>query len=1086
MMRPFVAALLLLGAGSVPVTAEPIDLQTTVASAGSTADAPLPTTLADLPANLRLPKATLAEALTRLSESAGVPIAFSPSRVASFIGPLNCPCADVTVGEALDHLLFGTPLRYVDTGSRIVIERSPAVIGTATADVEFASMTLGSGRPIANAARIALAAPHTRPVQTGTITGRVADARTNRPLVSVQVSIEGSGIGTLTDTEGRYRLENVPAGEATVVVQSVGYGTTREPVRVVAGETATRDFQLTERAFDLDAIVVTGTAGQARRREVGNSISQITAEDVREPVVNVDHFLQGRAAGVDVAQTSGGIGAGAQIRLRGNVSVSQTNQPLIYIDGVRIPADEYPRGNSLGDAFHRGPNLTQSPLNDLNPADIERIEVIKGAAAATLYGTEAAAGVIQIFTKRGREGRASWTAQIDQSVNWMQPFGPANDPFIGMSPWLSRAHGQRYSLSAGGGTSDIGYYLSGAFENNRGVLPNDSEERVALRGNIGFSGFDNLRIDWNSAVSLNELFNTSEGNNAHGIQFNVYRMPNNPIGSDVKEDLDAILNQELRTTNNRLTTGLTFNWTPTAAMMHRLTVGYDRLSNHFLHVRPFAFQLQPEGAITDRIWISEGTTLDYVGNLSIGLTPALRTRIGWGGQLQRNAQNDVDAFGRGYPGPGDHVVSNAAVRVAHTNSFEVVTGGLFGQAVFDLLDRYFLTLGLRVDGNSAFGEDLGLQPYPKASFSYVVSDEGFWPEQFGTMKLRAAYGQAGRAPGAFDAARTWQATGYLGVPAFVPENVGNPLLGPERTNELEVGFDAMLLNERLGIDFTFYDQRTSDALFAVAQIPSQGFLGSQLENVGALTNRGVEVSLNASVLERQNFAWRLGTTLATNRSEITETGASTAYSLVVGQPAPVIRGTRVVNAGELAEPIVERDAFFGPNQPTRTIGLSTVFELPRGIELSARGEYQGGHYISDGASYNMVDRGNGAPSCASAYAHVPYGAANPNQQPGMAQVPALERVRCYRQNLLPGSWVYPADFFKLRSLTLSMPVDGLVPGTNSTVVTLSLRNGWRWRNSEFWSFDPEMSARELGSLTRNISEQIPAPATFTASVRIGF
>src|SRR5690606_31361947 len=154
----------------------------------------------------------------------------------------------------------------------------------------------------------------------------------------------------------------------------------------------------------------------------------------------------------------------------------------------------------------------------------------------------------------------------------------------------------------------------------------------------------------------------------------------------------------------------------------------------------------------------------------------------------------------------------------------VTNAGFFGQAVFDLHNRYFLTVGARVDGNSAFGEDFGLQTYPKVSASYIISDEAFWPASLGSTKLRAAWGQSGRAPGAFDAVRTYDPVGWGTDPAFVPLNVGNANIGPERTSELELGFETAQFNDRLTADFTWYRRKTTDALFEVRQIPSLGFL----------------------------------------------------------------------------------------------------------------------------------------------------------------------------------------------------------------------------------------------------------------------
>ncbi len=913
------------------------------------------------------------------------------------------------------------------------------------------------------------------------IRGTVYDADTGETIPGANVVVQGTTVGTTTNFDGEYQLE--VSDDAEVLVFSfVGYHTEEVPIE---GRTVI-DVELRPDVAGLEEVIVTGAAGETRQREMGQTVARISTADLAETNLNTDELLQGRAPGVDVTSTSGSMGAGTQIRLRGNVSLSMSNQPLIIIDGVRFSADQYPRGTSEGDSFFRGSNVTQSPLNDINPNDIERIEIVRGPAASTLYGTEAAAGVIQIFTKRGQEGRPRWNVQYDQSHSFMRPFGPSNEPYLGMDPWLGTGVGHNANVSVSGGLDDIDYFVSGGYRDASGVLPNDREDRISLRGNIGFSGFDNLRLQWQTHYSSHNLENTSTGNNAHGLQFNVYRAPNNPIGSSDEDEISNILNQDIHTRNDRFNTALTARYFPLDNLDARFQVGYDRLDQRFNHVRPYGFALQNEGAISDRRWVSEGLSLDAYGRYQLGLSEELNARIAAGGQLNIEREHEIDAFGQGFPGPGNHTVTAAAERVVVANEFRVITGGFFSEGTFDYLDRYFLTLGLRVDGNSAFGDDFGFQPYPKASLSYVVSDEAFWPEQFGDFRLRAAYGQAGRAPGAFDAARTWQAEGYGGVPAFTPQNVGNPLLGPEVTNELEVGFESLFLQDRLNVEFTYYHQQTRDALFAVSQAPSLGFTGSQLENVGELTNQGVEFALQATVFEQDDYFIDLGTSLYTNRSEVLDTGGETFYNIVEGQPGPVVRGTKVLNADELADPELEFDYFFGPNQPTHIIGANLTVGLPGNVTFSARGEYQGGHYISAAASSFMVDRGAGSPSCQSAYDQVPYAADDPNNHPNMSNVPALYRVRCYRQNIESNSWIFPADFFRLRSVSLQAPIGQFVPRIDDATFTLTGRNLLTWKNDDFWEFDPEMTYRTTGDLTRFIGEHIPAPAAVTASIRIGF
>ena len=281
----------------------------------------------------------------------------------------------------------------------------------------------------------------------GVIRGRVLEEGTLRPLASAQITIGGTSLGTLTNAAGEFNIVNVPAGRYSVTAQSIGYGRAERTVTLTAGQVASVEFTLATQALALDEVVVTGTAGAARRRELGNTISQINVADVPEPVVSTDALLQGRTSGLTVTQNSGGVGGGASIRLRGNVSATMSNQPLIYIDGIRVrsegfPKNAFPSGNNAA-----SDNTSYSPLNDINPNDIDRVEVIKGPAATTLYGTDAAAGVIQIFTKRGRSGGTQWTAQVDAGFSRVNEFGPTTG-FDGDSRQALFAHCVGLSVNA--------------------------------------------------------------------------------------------------------------------------------------------------------------------------------------------------------------------------------------------------------------------------------------------------------------------------------------------------------------------------------------------------------------------------------------------------------------------------------------------------------------------------------------------------------------------------------------------------------------------------------------------------------------
>lgn len=375
-----------------------------------------------------------------------------------------------------------------------------------------------------------------------------------------------------------------------------------------------------------------------------------------------------------------------------------------------------------------------------------------------------------------------------------------------------------------------------------------------MRLNLDLTPREEISVHFNAAYSDHTLSITHTGNSAMALPFNAFRQPNNSFGSSDPKVLSQLLDAEVGQENQHFTTGLTLRWTPTSVLTQELTVGLDRITSRGTQFRPLGFPLDPEGSVSDIRWSSRTVTLDYTGRLHwLDRSAGLSSTLSWGAQSIATEDDKVDAFGTGFPGPGRHTLSSTADRFLFGSESRIVTAGFFLQNLIGLGDRLFLTTGARVDGSSTFGQDLGLQVYPKVSASYVISDEGFWDDIWGTAKLRAALGYAGRAPGAFDAVRSWSPFSFGGQPAYAPGNVGNPELGPERTRELELGFDAAWLDGRLNAELTYYDQVTTDALFPIAQIPSLGFVGTQLENVGEITNRGLEFTLGAQLYQGVEF-----------------------------------------------------------------------------------------------------------------------------------------------------------------------------------------------------------------------------------------
>ena len=767
-----------------------------------------------------------------------------------------------------------------------------------------------------------------------------------------------------------------------------------------------------------------------------------------------------------------------------------SNQPLVYIDGVRIRSDGLALNHAVGQHVAFGPKDVMGPLNDINPSDIERIEIVKGPAATALYGTEAAGGVIQIFTKRGSGGDAQWSAQFDQGVNWVREFGPENAPYMRLDPGCATVASSATRSPSGGGTEAVSYYVSGSLDDNEGILPNDADQKYLGRINLGFQPRSDLDIQVNTSITRQHVENSPSGSSPYSISHNGYkRAPQRQAHATYvrtwEEDvITRLLEYQIDTDVDRVVAGITTTYTPMPRFTNRLTLGLDRLASNMRNIRPFGYVNDPNGSISDRTWTAEQLTADYVGSFDLRLTETFRTSLSWGGQSVVARDTDLGASSNSLPGPGEHTVSSGASYQAQESRSRVVNAGIFGQTLLDFSDRYFVTLALRIDGNSAFGSDFGLQPYPRATFSWVMSDEAFWPQDMGEMKVRLAWGHAGRAPGAFDAVRTWQAIPWLDRTSFNPLNVGNPDLGPERTIELEAGADGVFLDERLRVGFTYYNQETRDALIPVQLVPSEGFTGSQLRNVGVLSNKGIEFDVNATLVRGRALSWDMGLTVYTNKSEAVDLGGSAGFGvsgggwLEEGHPVPAIRYDRITNPDDIGEPVVEADHIWGPNQPTLTITPSTSVALGGGITVSARAEYMGGHYIYDRQSSSSANRGQVSPLC---------DAAVPRLQSGdRAQLTALDIFLCsgdYDPRL-----VYPNDFFRVRDLTVLTPLPFQVPGASNATLTLSVQNFWTWKNEDFLAMDPEMAGNEgmNSGITRAIWEHPPPPASFIASLRMNF
>lgn len=950
--------------------------------------------------------------------------------------------------------------------------------------------------------------------QSGSVQGEVVEASTGDPLPGANVFLQGTNKGASVDVNGAFEITDIEAGDYTLVIRFIGYKDYRQEITVNEGQSLDVSVELETESIGLDEVVVTAT-GEMRSREVGTSLSRVSSSDFEAGAVsNTQDILNGRVTGATILANSGNPGAGGTIRLRGNNSISQSNNPIIYVDGIRISGDDTPT--------HQASRQSSSPLNDINPNDIESINVVKGAAATTLYGTEASGGVIRITTKQGQSGQTEWNAGVTGGFNNMGHFGPKEDNPAGLflgectgdnlvtydgtrfqeascpesGSWLQNGLVQRYNLSVSSGVDNFTYYLSGEYENEEGVITDGGgTQGVGFRGNFQFDPVDEVSITFNSSYSNDQTDWVPSGNNGDGFVLNVTRGPGgNFSGASGCDDPNAICvnNGEILESKNvtdreHFINSLVVETNLLKNLSNRFTFGYDYNSSELESTQYFGYSRTPLGqqSITD--WKKTVLSFEYLGTFEQALNQDIGLTLNWGGQLFREQTQTTDLFAEDFSGPQEPTLtSGARTSITGDTRITVTTGGFFGQAAFDLYDKLFVETGVRVDGHSAFGDNFGLQVYPKVSASYVLSDYDFWPTSWwNTMRLRAAIGQAGQAPGAFDAVRTWRPiAGEDGQPGFTPNQIGNPDLGPERSTEFETGFTATFLDGRVTTDFTYYNQTTTDALIPVPSVPSEGFLASQVQNVGEVKNSGVEADLDLTVLRMSDVQWDMKFGFAKENSEAVDLGNTDEITVAYfartyikeGYPVPGVFGAKITNPDEVADPEYEEDHYFGPSYPDKTLSLGTTVRIKDNLVLDALGEFKYGGYMLNATAYQNGRRGVWPP-CYDL------------QQQDPSSLTASERAKCALNSgdVDPryDHWIESTDFFKLRhiSLTYNFPEKLLFGGVQSASLKLAARN--LLTITDYSGTDPEIDDYRT-SLARRDYYAMPTYRSFLATFNFSF
>ena len=769
------------------------------------------------------------------------------------------------------------------------------------------------------AALAAAVVPTLAAAQTGTITGRVTNAQNAQPVATATVNVVGTALRAVTNENGQYRITGVPAGTHQVTASRLGFSTRTVTTSLTAGGTATADITLSSSAIQLGGLVATATGNEQRTRELGNSVSAIRPDSVNMAAVsNVSQLIQGRAAGVEVLQSSGTTGTGARIRIRGNNSISLSNDPIVFIDGVRVNSNTQSSQISLaGQDFSR--------LNDINPEEIENIEVLKGPAASALYGTAAANGVIQITTKRGRAGKTRWNVwsemgSITEPNAYPTNFQQRNAANTGNCRIYTQAAGgctpgelrqfnpleqnspfrdgdqRTLGLSIGGGTSDIQYFVSGETQRENGIYQNNRLDQVNLRGNLTAQVTRKLNVSLRTGYVSNHAQlpyndNAVEGFIGGGILGQACEVctPTDTrggyfsYGKDLREAFDNSQRVE------RFTGSLNARFSPMSWLTFNGVAGMDVLNRtDFQDLLPNIFQ--PANGVPDYVIgyrfvlpaLVRNFTANGSGTATFDLTPSLASTTTAGVSFYRDNSQLYSAGGYNL-GPGTNSLGSIAERfsIGETTG-DIKTLGLLASQQFAWRDKVYLTGSIRGDRNSAFGQDLGFIYYPSLSASWVVAEEPWFPQTnlLSTLRLRAAYGQSGLAPGQRTAKPFFNiisgtvrsGTTEASVPGITPGGAGNATLKPERSREIEFGADLGVLNDRVGFELTHYNKESRDALVSRRLAPSLGSSQTQTVNLGRVSNNGWEALVNAHVLETRPLRWDATITYSTNHNKLLELG----------------------------------------------------------------------------------------------------------------------------------------------------------------------------------------------------------------------
>ncbi len=756
---------------------------------------------------------------------------------------------------------------------------------------------------------------------TGSVHGRVTDASSGRGLVDVQVVVDGTRVRAVTNSNGEFTLNPVPDGNRTVTLRRIGYQPVSRTVNVASGASATLDVTLRVSAINLNEVVVTGTGSPTEKRKLGTSVATVDSSLInRAQATTVDQAMQGKIPGAQISQNSGSPGGGGiSVRLRGVNSFISGSDPLYIVDGVIVD------NGSAQLADLGGRSNPQNRLADLNPSDIDHIEIIRGAAAAALYGSRANNGVVQIFTRRGTLGKPhfTYTSRFSQSQLREQqafnfyPYDVAGLPslrFNYQDNIFHNAPANEQNITVEGGNDQTRYFASGNFSNEDGIMASTSSRRTGARLNL--QQHLNSRMIGNVTANYIQTSNEVQAfgeQNDYGIMGSLFFAPTSvdfrpkngvyplppALGTNPLLAIDRIRNPQQI---DRFIGSTKLTYTPFTSLVVDYTIGIDNTGfeqrqfvprNAVLGTAPLATGRSLSVFSADRV-VNQDAIANYTWKPR-GVVE-MKTTAGFNFTDQKLRATTAQTTGLA---PVGELVSAGSAPSAAQQEIELKTLGFYGQHELSFNDRLFLTGAVRYDASSTFAPSERWQAFPKFSASYVVI--GDRPGMLNNLRLRSALGWAGSQPGLLNAYSqfiTFTQSPFAGRPGFVNDvTFGNPNLKNERAREWEAGTEVGFFSGRASAEATYYNRVVSGLLFFRPLPTSTGF-SRQFFPIGTMSNKGIEVLLHTTNVNTKNLEWGSTVTYTRNKNLVESLAIQDFQSaggypnrIRAGEPAGVFYGS---------------------------------------------------------------------------------------------------------------------------------------------------------------------------------------------------